>query len=83
MDLDGLEQLMKANHKATMDAIQCVEGSFREQRVFCHGRFKEIEEDIESHERTISKSKGIITVLGSIWAATTTTAALVAPYFWR
>jgi hypothetical protein len=83
MDLDGLEQLMKANHKATINAIKGLNEDFKEQRTFCDGRFDKIEDDVGDHGKVIAKSKGIITILGAIWAAVTTVAALVAPYFWR
>jgi len=83
MDLDGLEQLMKAQHQATMEKLDTLEESFKEQRNFCDGRFDKIEDDVEDHSVTIAKSKGMITIIGSIWAAITTVAALVAPYLWR
>ena len=83
MDLDGLHQLMQANHTATMNAIKDLNNDFKDQRSFCDGRFDKIEDDVEEHGKTIAKSKGIITILGAIWAACTTVAALVAPYLWR
>lgn len=83
MDLDGIEELMKAQHREVLNRIGSVEKSFKEQRTFCDGRFDKVEKDVEDHGKVIAKSKGMITIIGTIWAALTTVAALVAPYFWR
>lgn len=83
MDLDGLEKLMKANHNETMNAIIALSTRYDSHREVCFKRFDKVEDDVEEHSKVIAKSKGIITIIGSIWAAMTTVAALVAPYFWR
>lgn len=83
MDLDGLEELVKAQHREVLGRFTLYENNFKEYRKFCDKRFDKIEEDVEEHGKVIAKSKGMITIIGTIWAAVTTVAALVAPYLWR
>jgi hypothetical protein len=83
MDLDGIEKLMREQHRSILSRLDSLDSRFTQQQSFCDGRFDVIEDDVKKHDRCIQKSKGIITIIGSIWAAATTIAALVAPYFWR
>ena len=82
MDINGLETLMKANHESVMGKLDGLEETFKEQKVFCDSRFDTVEDDVKRHDRCISKSKGMITIIGAIWGGILLLASLVAPIFW-
>ena len=82
MDINGLETLMKANHESVMDKLDGLEKTFKEQRTFCDSRFDTVEADVKRHDRCISKSRGMITIIGVIWGGILLLASLVAPIFW-
>lgn len=82
-EISILIELVKTNHASVLDKLDGLEKTFKEQRLFCDGRFDDIEVDVKKHDRCISKSKGMVTVIGVIWGGILLLASLLAPIFWR
>ena len=77
-----LTELIKTNHEHTMKAISGLERSFKEQRMFCDDRFDTVEDDVKTHDRCISKYKGIVKITCAIWGAIVSVASLAALIMW-
>ncbi len=81
-EISVLVELVKANHGSVMERLDGLEATFKDQRTFCDGRFDVIEIDVKKHDTTISRSKGMITVIGAVWGVILFMAALIAPIIW-
>lgn len=82
-EISVLVELVKLNHDSIMERLDSIDKTFGEQRTHCDGRFEVIETDVKKHDRCISRSKGMITVIGAIWGGILLIVSLVAPIFWR
>ena len=77
-----LVELIKTNHENTMEAISGLDKSFKEQRRFCDDRFDTVELDVKTHDRSLSRYKGIIGVTCAIWGAIVSVASFTALILW-
>jgi hypothetical protein len=77
-----LVELIKTNHESVMGAIGSLDTRFTEQRTFCDDRFDTVELDVKTHDRTISRYKGIIGVTCAIWGAIVSVASFTALILW-
>ncbi len=78
-----LVELVKANHSSVMERLDGLEETFKEQRQFCDGRFDDVEVDVKKHDRSISRSKGMITIISVIWGGIVLVASLFVRTLWR
>jgi hypothetical protein len=81
-EIELLVEIINNNHQSVMGAIGSLETSFKEQRRFCDDRFDDVELDVKTHDRTISRYKGIIGVTCAIWGAIVSVASFAALILW-
>ena len=81
-EMDLLTELIKNNHTSTISAIGSLKADFVSQRRFCDDRFDTVEIDVKTHDRCLSRYKGIIKITCAIWGAICAVASCAALILW-